>query len=46
MSKHQTIVYKTNLKFEISMGKEYQIMEVIKFLHFVLVKFNLMLFTV
>jgi len=46
MSKHQNIVYKTNLKFEISMRKKYQKMEVSKFLYFVLVNFNLMLFTV
>jgi len=46
MSKHQNIVYKTNLKFEISMRKKYQKMEVSKFLYSVLVNFNLMLFTV
>ena len=39
MSKHQNIVYKTNLKFEISMRKNTR-----KCLYIALVNFNLMLF--
>ena len=40
MSKHQNIVYKTNLKFEISMRKNTR-----KCLYIALVNFSLMLFT-
>ena len=46
MSKHQNIVYKTNLKFEISMRKNTRKCEVGKFLYFAVVNFNVMLFTI